>query len=150
MNGWVAAEMERERGGRREERGETEEGGGSNKDEGVQLADSGQSTRTPTSEWAQEERRWAEEREERSERRGGGSGGGQSEAQRGRQAGSSRHQGTKRSRAERFEKCARMGSKLFIFNRQKREEFEVFCLKWNKEVREGREYNVRQEGGGRN
>ena len=70
-NEWVSSCRDGEkREGRREERGETEEGGGSNKDEGVQLADSGQSTRTPTSEWAQEERRWAEEREERSERRG--------------------------------------------------------------------------------
>lgn len=65
----------------------------------------------------------------------GGSGGGHSEAQRGRQAGSSRHQGTKRSRAERLEKCARMGSKLLVFNRQKGEELEVFLL----EVKQGSE-----------
>lgn len=38
---------EREKRGRE---GETEDCGGSNKDEGVQLADSGQSTRTPTTE----------------------------------------------------------------------------------------------------
>lgn len=60
MNGWKAAEMDRERKER-----EAEEGGGSNKEEGVQLADSGQSTRTPTTEWAQEEKSWAEEREGR-------------------------------------------------------------------------------------
>lgn len=59
-----------------------EESSGSNKVEGVQLADSGQSTRTPTTEWVQEERE-AELKRERGGEVRGGSGGGYSEAQRG-------------------------------------------------------------------
>ena len=55
----MAAEIQREE---EERQKEAEEGGRSNEDEGVQLADSGQSTRTPTTEWAQEERSWAERR----------------------------------------------------------------------------------------